>query len=121
MKTFVKTAAAAALIGAFALPMSNATAGWGPWGNSGWGEGWGDMFGDFDFSASGHGWGRGYGDYYGYGGPYGYPGYGYPGYGYGGPYGRAYGAPYGGPYGAPYGAAPQQQRPAPQQQGGSQQ
>ena len=63
---------------------------------------------------------------YGYGGPYGYPGYGYggpgygyggPGYGYGGPgYGYGYGAPgYG--YGAPgygYGGAPsQQQQPAP--------
>ena len=61
---------------------------------------------------------------YGYGGPYGYPGYGYggPGYGYGGP-GYGYGAPgygYGAPgygYGAPgygYGGMPsQQQQPAP--------
>jgi len=115
MRKAIKLLAAAALVGAFAVPMSSSAQWYGPgygygpyYGPGSWGPGYGrglgdmfgfgDMFSDFDFTArgSGRGWGhgRGYGDGYGYGHPY---GYGYR------PY---YGRPWGGPWGAPP-AAPQ--------------
>ena len=121
MPNSLKLLSAAALVGAFLIPML-ASAQWGGpgygyggpgygyggpgygyggpgYGGPGYGRGMGDMFGDFDMSARGsgrgHGYGRGEGDGYGYGRGYGYgPGYGY-------------GAPYGAPM-MPYG---QQQQP----------
>ena len=109
MKTFTKTIAAVAIVGA---SIASAQAYWGGpfnWGNGGapW-TGFTDMFGDVDANFSSRGWGRGHG--------YGYPyyGYGYGPYGYGGPWGGypgAYGGGYPGYYGAPY-AAPDAVAPA---------
>lgn len=126
MNKLAKVFAAAALVGAAALPFQNAQA-WGPgWGGPGWGgpsyggpayggSNWGpfssDGTGDFDMSFSGRtrgsGQGSGYGQGYGHG--YGHPGYG-PGWG---GYAPGY---YGGPgyYGAPgYAPAPRHYGPAP--------
>jgi hypothetical protein len=98
MMKLAKVAAAAAIVGATALPMQSADAFWGgggPWGGYGWGGwGWGGWGGPWGWGGyPGYGWG-------------GYPGYGwggYPGYGWGGypGYGLAYPA-----YTAPVVVAP---------------
>lgn len=98
MNRLSKVFAAAAVVGAMAVPLQSANAwgGGGPWG--------GNMFG-MDFGQStGYGYPY-YGGGYGWGGPWG--GGGYPGYGYGGGYpGYGYGGyPYG--YGAPTVVVPQ--------------
>ena len=116
MNIFARTAAAAAFIGAVALPMS-ANAWWGPWGSGGgpW-SGMTDMFGDVDANFSSRGWGRGHGygyPYYGYGYGPGYGGWGggpWGGYG-GGPWGYG-GGPWGGYGGYPYGGVPAVVAPA---------
>ena len=75
MKTFAKTLAVVAIAAASATP---AQAWWGPWGNTGYGggpwNGFGDLFGDVSFylSMRGGGRGNGYGSPYYYGNPYGY-------------------------------------------------
>ena len=107
MNTFAKTAAAAAILGALALPLQSANAWMGGWPGGSYGgmpwSGMTDMFGDVDGNFSSRGWGRGAGYGYphtGYGYGPGWGGYGYPGYGghpgmvpgYGG-YPVGYGAP----------------------------
>jgi len=119
MKSIMKTAVAAAIVGAAALPLQSANAWWGGPGGSGYGGGpWSgmtDMFGDVDANFSSRGWGRGSGyGYPNYG--YGYGGYGYPG-GWGGYPGGWGGYPggwggYPGAYGAPPVIAVPQQAPS---------
>ncbi|OOZ39950.1 hypothetical protein BOW53_09540 [Solemya pervernicosa gill symbiont] len=85
MKKLIKVAAAAAIVGAMALPMQSANAFWGPFDT--WDAPWNNGGGPW----GGGPWGGGPG-YYG-GGPWG----GYPGYGYGGPWGGGYPGGYGYP------------------------